>query len=103
MAVETVETQERYTKRAVRAVRQEESDIATCLRMMGEKLEALLDEIKDDREQRNKWASHRESTRKRKTNMKSHACHQKGHFARKCPSTTTTKGRSGNGQSPLSQ
>ena len=48
MAVETVDIQERYTKRAVRAVKQEESDMASCLRLMGEKLEALLGEIKDD-------------------------------------------------------
>ena len=53
MAVETVEIQEQYTKRAVRAVKQEESDMASCLKMMGEKLEALLGEIKDDRGQRN--------------------------------------------------
>ena len=32
MAVETVEIQERYTKRVVRAVRQEESNMASCLR-----------------------------------------------------------------------
>ena len=90
MAVETVEIQERYTKRAVRAVRQEESDMASCLRVMGEKLEALLGEIKDDRE----------STRKRKADME---CHQKGHFARECPTTPLAEGWSGNGQLPPSQ
>ena len=31
-----------------------------------------------------------------------HSCHQKGHFARKCP-TNATEGHSGNGQSPPSQ
>ena len=51
MAVETVEIQERYTKRAVRAVKHQESDMASCLKMMGEKLEALLGKIKEDREQ----------------------------------------------------
>ena len=48
MAIEKVEIQERYTKRALQAVKQEESDMASCLKMMGEKLEALLGENKDD-------------------------------------------------------
>ena len=52
MAVETVEIQERYTKKAVRALKQEESDMALHLKAMGEKLEALMVEIKDDRKQR---------------------------------------------------
>ena len=52
MAVETVEIQECYTKEAVRALKQEESDIALYLKAMGEKLEALMGEIKDYREQR---------------------------------------------------
>ena len=56
MAVETVEIQERYTKKAVRALKQEESDMALHLKAMGEKLEALMGEIKDDREQRKQWA-----------------------------------------------
>ena len=51
MAVETVEIQERYTKKAVRALKQEEFDKALYLKAMGEKLEALMGEIKDDREQ----------------------------------------------------
>ena len=51
MVVETVEIQERYTKKAARALKQEESDIALYLKAMGEKLEALMGEIKDDREQ----------------------------------------------------
>ena len=38
MAVETVEIQERYTKKAVRALKQEESDMALHLKAMGEKL-----------------------------------------------------------------
>ena len=46
MAVETVEIQERYTKKAVRALKQEESDMALHLKAMGEKLEALMGEIK---------------------------------------------------------
>ena len=49
MAVENVEIQERYTKKAVRALKQEESDMALHLKAMGEKLEALMGEIKDDR------------------------------------------------------
>ena len=46
MAVETVEIQERYTKKAVRALKQEESELALYLKAMGEKLEALMGEIK---------------------------------------------------------
>ena len=53
VAVATVEVQERYTKRAVWAVKQKESDMASYL--MGEKLEALLGEIKDDRKQWKQW------------------------------------------------
>ena len=49
MAVETVEIQERYTKKAVWALKQEESELALYLKAMGEKLEALMGEIKDDR------------------------------------------------------
>ena len=52
IALETVEIQERYTKKAVRALKQEESELALYLKAMGEKLEALMGEIKDDREQR---------------------------------------------------
>ena len=79
MAVETVEIQERYTKKAVRALEQEESDMALHLKAMGEKLEALMGEIKDDREQRKQWAARRESGRRRKADMECHSCHQKGH------------------------
>ena len=42
MAVETVEIQEQYTKKAVRALKQEESELALYLKAMGEKLEALM-------------------------------------------------------------
>ena len=99
MAVETVKVQEWYTKMAVWAVRQE-SDRASCLKVMGEKLEALLGEIKDDREQRKQWVSRRESTRRRKADMECHTCHQKGHSTCECPTTTPTEGRSGDEQSP---
>ena len=58
--METVEIQERYTKKAVRALKQEESELALYLKVMGEKLEALMGEIKDDREQRKQWAARRE-------------------------------------------
>ena len=102
MAVETVEIQERYTKKAVRALKQEESDMALHLKAMGEKLEALMGEIKDDREQRKQWAASRESGQPRKADMECHSCHQKGHFARECL-TNAMEGRSGNGQSPPSQ
>ena len=61
MPVETVEIQERYTKKAVRALKQKESELALYLKAMGEKLEALMGEIKDDREQRKQWAARRES------------------------------------------
>ena len=101
MAVETVEILERYTKKAVRALKQEESDMALQLKAMGEKLETLMREIKDDREQRMQWAARRESGRRRKADMEYHSCHQKGHFMRECP--TNTEECSGNGQSPPSQ
>ena len=67
--METVEIQVRYTRRAVRAVRAEESEVATHLKTMGEKFEVLLSEIKDDREQQKQWAARRESTRRRKADM----------------------------------
>ena len=67
--------------------------MALHLKAMGEKLEALMGEIKDDREQRKQWAARRESGRRRKAD----SCHQKGHFARECP-TNAMEGRSGNGQ-----
>ena len=102
MAVETVEIQERYTKKAVRALKQEESEIALYLKAMGEKLEALMGEIKDDREQRKQWAARRETGRRQKEDMECHSCHKKGHFARECL-TNATEGRLGNGQSPPSQ
>ena len=70
MAVETVEIQERYTKKAVRALKQEESDMALHLKAMGEKLKALMGEIKDGREQRKQWAARRESGRRRKVDTK---------------------------------
>ena len=63
MAVETVEIQERYTKKAVQALKQEESELALYLKAMGEKLEALMGEIKDYQEQRKQWAARRESGR----------------------------------------
>ena len=49
--METVEIQERYT------LKQEESELALYLKAMGEKLEALMGEIKDDRKQRKQWAA----------------------------------------------
>ena len=53
MAVENVEIQERYTKKAVRTARFEEQETVSYLKLVGEKLEVLLGEIKDDREQWN--------------------------------------------------
>ena len=102
MVVDTVEIQERFTKKAVRALKLEESKIALYLKAMGEKLEALMGEIKDDREQRKQWAARRETGWRLKADIECHSCHQKGQFARECP-TNPTEGRSGNGQSPLSQ
>ena len=43
--------------------------MALHLKAMGEKLEALMGEIKDDREQRKQWAARRESGRRRKADM----------------------------------
>ena len=85
--METVEIQERYTKKAVRAVKQEESELALYLKAMGEKLEALMGEIKD---------------------MECHSCYQKGHFARECPTcgignAGTTHRHAGKGDRSYSQ
>ena len=44
MAMETVEIQERYTRKAIRATQTEENETATYLKIMGNKLEALLGE-----------------------------------------------------------
>ena len=52
-----METVERYTKNAVQALKQEESDIALYLKAMGEKLWALMGEIKDNREQQKQSAA----------------------------------------------
>ena len=57
-----VEFQERYTKKAVWALKQEESDMTLHLKAIGEKLEALMGEIKDDREATKKAIS-RENAR----------------------------------------
>ena len=89
MAIETVEIQERYTKKAVQALKQEESDLAVCLKAKGEKLEALIGEIKDNRKQRKQWAARRETGWRRKADMECHSCHQKGNFARECPTNPT--------------
>ena len=77
--METVEIPERYTKKTVRALKKE-SEIALYLKAVGEKLEALMGEIKDDREQRKQWAACRETGRQRKADMECHSCHQKGHL-----------------------
>ena len=69
MAVETVEIQERYTKKAIHTARVEEQETATYLKLMGEKLEALLGEMKDDREQLKQRAARQESTKRRKADM----------------------------------
>ena len=90
MAVETLHIQEGYTKKAVRALKQEESELALYLKAMGEKLEALMVEIKDDREQRKQWATRRERGQRLKADMECHSCHQKLHFARECPPTLLT-------------
>ena len=51
------------------------------LKVMGEWLEALFGEIKENREQRKQWAAQRELTLCRKAAEECHMCHQKGHFA----------------------
>ena len=56
-----VEIQEGYTRRAVRVAQMEENETTMYLKIMGDKLEALLGEIKDC-EQRNHWAARWEST-----------------------------------------
>ena len=52
MAVETVKIQERYTRKAVQAAQLEEPDMASCLKLLGDRMELLLGEMKEDREQR---------------------------------------------------
>ena len=69
IAVGRVEIQERYTQRAVWALRTEESEVTTHLKAMGERLEELIGEIRDDCEQQKQWAERRESTRQRKADM----------------------------------
>ena len=69
MAVEMVEIQEQYIWRAVQAVRSEESEVTTHLKAMGERLEALLGEIRDNCEQQKQWAGWQESTLLRKADM----------------------------------
>ena len=44
----------------IKDLKQEEPDLALYLKAMREKLEALMGEIKDDREQRKQWAARRE-------------------------------------------
>ena len=51
MVIETIEIQKRYTRKAVRAARIEGQEIAIYLGADGKELEALLGEIKKDREQ----------------------------------------------------
>ena len=71
MAVETVEIQERYTKKAVWAARVEANGSSTYTKLMGDKLGALLREMREDRK----------SSQKKAADMECHSCHQKGHFA----------------------
>ena len=44
-----------YTRKGVRAGQVEEPDVAAYLNVMGERLEALLEKIKEDRELRKQW------------------------------------------------
>ena len=39
MAVETVEIQERYTRKALRAMRPKEPDVASCLKLLGDRID----------------------------------------------------------------
>ena len=66
MAVDTVEIQKRYRRKVVRAAKVEENETTGCLKVMGEKLEALLRELRNDREQRKQRAARRESSRRQK-------------------------------------
>ena len=50
-------------------MRPEEPHVATCLKVMTERLEVRLGEIKDDREQQRQWAARQESTGWRKADM----------------------------------
>ena len=101
IAIKTIKIQECYKRKAVRATRTEENETMTYLKLMGKKLEALLSKIKKDREQQEQGAAKRESTRWRKAEIECHWCHQKGHFARECPTTAASRLR--NGHLPLSQ
>ena len=85
MVIETVKIQKRYMRKDIQAARIEGQEIATYLGADGKKLEALLGEIKKNREQRKQWAAKRELTRRRKVDMECHSCHQKGQFVRECP------------------
>ena len=94
--METVEIQERYTKKAVRV---QNSSV----------LEGHGGEARgpDGRDQGRPGAENTVGGTlgngpQRKADMDCHLCHQKRKFVRECP-TNATKGCSGNGQSPPSQ
>ena len=82
--INSIEVQQPYPRKVVCAVRAEESDHRLSDKSVGEKLEALLGELWDDKEQCEQQATHWESTKKQKEDMNCHTCHQKDPFSRDC-------------------
>ena len=98
-AVEVVEVQERYARKAVRAAKQEEAlDVNAKILDINKRMDQILTELNEEREQRKQATLRRDAARKRKEDCECHNCHRKGHYARECPDR-----KSGNAPTPSPQ